>query len=181
MMFPGHEEYVTPNEYRLTRRCRNRGGNLAFLSANNFFYRVTRDGDRLYGRTRWRDLGRPEAALIGVQYVGWYQGIYEQKPYVVRGADTAPWLFSGTGLRNGDRFLRFGIEVDKRAPSSPAGTMLLARIRDIFGPGKSAEMAFYRRGGAKVFAAGVLNFATRARTRVGDMLIANIYAKLEVR
>jgi hypothetical protein len=42
-------------------------------------------------------------------------------------------------------------------------------------------MTFYRRGGAKVFAAGVLNFAKRAGTRIGDTMIADIFAKLEVR
>jgi hypothetical protein len=181
VVFPGHEEYVTPLEYDLTTRYRNRGGNLAFLSANNFFYRVTRDGNRLYGRIRWRDLGRPEAALAGVQYVGWYEGLYDQERYVVRGARMAPWLFGETGLRNGERFGRFGIEVDKRAASSPARIILLARITDIFGPGKSAEMTYYTKRHAKVFAAGVLNFAARAHQTTVDKLIANLFARLEVR
>jgi hypothetical protein len=186
VVFPGHEEYVTPRQYDLTTSYRNRGGNLAFLSANNFFYRVTRDGNRMYGRhergARWRDHGRPEAALVGVQYVDWYQGIYDQEPYVVRGAHRARWLFAGTGLRNGDRFGRFGIEIDARAPSSPPRTVLLALAKEIFGPGKSAEMTYYRTSrGAKVFAAGALNFAARARGPIVDRLIANIFAKLEVR
>ncbi len=186
VVFPGHEEYVTPTEYDLTTSYRNRGGNLAFLSANNFFYRVTRDGNLMYGRhergARWRDFGRPEAALVGVQYVDWYAGIYDQEPYVVTGARRAPWLYAGTGLRNGDRFGRFGIEVDARARSSPSGTSLLAQARDIFGRGKSAEMTYYRTSrGAKVFAAGVLNFAARARRSTVDKLIENVFAKLEIR
>lgn len=41
-------------------------------------------------------------------------------------------------------------------------------------------MTYYRKRGAKVFAAGVLNFAARARTRDVDTMIANIFAKLEV-
>jgi hypothetical protein len=182
IVFPGHEEYVTPTEYDLVSRYRNRGGNLAFLSANNFFYRVTRARNALYGRTRWRDLGRPEAALVGVQYVDWYAGIYDQEPYVVKGAARAPWLFAGTGLTNGERFGRFGIEVDARAASSPSRTVLLARATDIFGAGKSAEMTYYRTWrGAKVFAAGVLNFAARVRQPTVSKLAGNVFTKLEAR
>jgi hypothetical protein len=40
---------------------------------------------------------------------------------------------------------------------------VLARIPDAFGPGKSAEMTYYEtRRGAKVFAAGVMNFGGSA-------------------
>jgi hypothetical protein len=153
-----------------------------FASANNFFYRVTRSGDLMYGRTRWRDLGRPEAALVGVQYVGWWQGIYRSRPYVVRGARTAPWLYDGTGLRNGDRFGRFGVEVDARADSSPRRIVLLARIRDIFGPGKSAEMTYYSTGrGARVFAAGVLNFGASANRAIVDKLLEKHLRKARAR
>jgi len=45
----------------------HRGGNLMFLSANNFFWQVARRGDALERTRRWRDLVRPEAALVGVQ------------------------------------------------------------------------------------------------------------------
>jgi hypothetical protein len=182
LVFPGHEEYVTPTQHDLVTSYRNHGGNLAFLSANNFFYRVTRTGSQLNGRTRWRDLGRPEAALVGVQYVAWHEGVFDKEPYVVRGAAAAPWLFRGTGLRNGDRFGRFGIEIDARARSSPSRTVLLASAPDIFGPGKSAEMTYYRtRRGANVFAAGVLNFANYAGRSPVDAMIGNIFARLEVR
>ena len=40
VIFPGHTEYVTPHEFNLIEGYRNLGGNLAFLSANNFFWRV---------------------------------------------------------------------------------------------------------------------------------------------
>ena len=40
MVFPGHHEYVTKREYDLVEGYRNLGGNLAFLSANNFFWGV---------------------------------------------------------------------------------------------------------------------------------------------
>src|SRR5215217_7668203 len=47
------------------------------------------------------DLGRPEAALVGVQYFTWNQGKFDARPYTVTGAQLAPWLFTGTGLANG--------------------------------------------------------------------------------
>jgi hypothetical protein len=182
LVFSGHEEYVTPREYDLVQSYRNRGGNLAFLSANNFFFRVTRAGATLHGRTRWRDLGRPEAALVGVQYVGWWQKVFRPRPYVLTGARTARWLYAGTGLANGDSFGRFGNEIDARAPSSPPRTLRLALARDIFGPGKSAEMTYYATSrGARVFAAGVLNFTAGADWAIVDRMIANVFARLERR
>ncbi len=45
IVFPGHHEYVTAREYDLVEGYRNLGGNLLFLSANNFFWRVVRSGD----------------------------------------------------------------------------------------------------------------------------------------
>ena len=40
MIFSGHEEYVTQQIYDVVQRYRDLGGNLAFLSANNFFRHV---------------------------------------------------------------------------------------------------------------------------------------------
>lgn len=71
------------------------------------------------------------------------------------GRQLAPWLFAGTGLRNGDRFGSFGIEIDAHTSPSPRGTRILARIPDAFGPGRSAEMTYCTTPrGAKVFAVG---------------------------
>ena len=59
VMFPGHEEYVTAHAHDVLDRFRDLGGNLAFLSANNVFYRVERRGKWLIRTGRWRALGRP--------------------------------------------------------------------------------------------------------------------------
>ena len=40
IVFEGHEEYVRPHEYDVVQRFRDLGGNLMFLSANNFFWKV---------------------------------------------------------------------------------------------------------------------------------------------
>jgi hypothetical protein len=180
VVFPGHEEYVTRHAYDVVERYRDLGGNLAFLSANNFFCRVERHGDVLHGRrVTWRELGRPESSLIGSQYVDWFRDVYPNRPYVVTGARRASWLFAGTGLRDGSRFGNFGIEVDARTPVSPRGTQVLARIANIFGPGKSAEMTYYETpAGAKVFAAGVLNFGGHAWYPEVSRMLDNVWARL---
>jgi hypothetical protein len=179
IVFPGHEEYVTQRAYDLITRYRDHGGNLAFLSANDFFYEVKKHGDRMDGRWRWRDLGRPEAALVGAQYVDWNHGRYRNQPFTVTGVERAPWLFRGTGLRDGDRFGVYGIEVDARAAASPARTRVLASIPGIFGAGVNAEMTYYTtRGGAKVFSAGVMNFGGSALWPVVSTLLGNLWSEL---
>lgn len=181
IVFSGHEEYVTGHELDVVERYRNRGGNLAFLSANDFFYAVTKHGDRMDGRTRWRDVGRPEATLVGAQYVDWNHDEYPNQPYRVTNTDAAPWLFRGTGLHDGSSFGVYGIEVDAVAPSSPAHTRVLARIPSIFGPGKTAEMTYYEtRAGAKVFSAGVMNFGGSALWPQVRTMIANLWNHLSV-
>ena len=98
IVFSGHEEYVTEHTFDIVERYQALGGNLMFLSANNFFYRIEKHGDTMHGRWRWRDLGRPEARMIGAQYLNWYQGKYKNMPYTVTGAEHAPWLFEGSGF-----------------------------------------------------------------------------------
>ena len=181
IVFPGHEEYVTPHVYSMVRRYRNLGGNLAFLSANNFFYRVTREGHLLHGRQRWRDLGHPEASLVGVQYAGYDEHAFSNAPYRVTGVGSARWLFRGTHLHNGSRFGNYGIEIDARAPSSPQGLRILARVRNVFGASKSAEMSYYAtRRGARVFAAGTLNFGSSAELAVPSRLLTNLWERLSL-
>jgi hypothetical protein len=158
LVFPGHTEYVTARLFDLVTGFRDAGGNLMFLSANNFFRRIDRSSRELLLVADWRSLGRPEAALCGVQYLASDRG-ERQEPFTVTGAAVAPWVFRGTGLRQGDQFGRYGIEIDARAPSSPPRTRVLARIPDLFGNGRTAEMTYYEhRSGAQVFSAGALNF-----------------------
>ena len=181
VIFSGHEEYVTKHEFDVVQRYRDLGGNLAFLSANDFFYAVTKHGDQMDGRTRWRDIGRPEASLVGAQYVDWNHDEYPNRPYRVTRTTAAPWLFHGTGLRDGSTFGVYGIEIDAVAPQSPPGTKVLARIPDEFGPGKSAEMTYYETpNGAKVFSAGVMNFGGSALWPQVRTMVANLWAYLSV-
>ena len=158
LVFPGHTEYVTQRVYDLVEAFRDKGGNLMFLAANNFFRRITRKDQRQTLVDEWRDLGRPESALLGNQYIASDRG-ERRAPFTVVGADVAPWAFEGTGLANGSTFGLYGIEIDARSPASPATTQALATIPDLFGPGRTAEMTYYEHwSGAKVFSAGALDF-----------------------
>jgi hypothetical protein len=178
IVFAGHHEYVTSREYDLVEGYRDLGGNLLFLSANNFFWRVERDGDVIVKASRWRDLGRAEAALVGVQY-----RTYRRNPrasWVVRPSRARSWLFAGTGLRPGSAFSRGGVEIDQIAAASPPGVQLVAEIPRLFGPGLSAQMTYYETpGGARVFAAGAFHL-TRAVTSdpVVWRMLENLWMRL---
>jgi hypothetical protein len=185
IIFPGHHEYVTAHEYDVVTRYRDLGGNLIFLSANNFFWRVDRKGRTLTRVATWRRLGRPEAALIGVQYRANDEG-GRKGAYIVRSTAAAPWLFRGTGLEIGSRITgfgypggRFGIEIDATAPSSPAATQVLAEIPNLYGPGLTAQMTYYQTAaGAKVFAAGAFTLAGAAMTQPVSRLLDNLLLHL---
>ena len=176
IVFPGHHEYVTRREYDVIEGYRDRGGNLAFLSANNFFWQVVRRGD-LFERTRkWRQLGRPEAALIGVQYRANAGPLLTRGAFVVRDVTAVSWLFAGTRLGPGSRFGQdWGIEIDHTSPDSPTGIQVIAEIPDLFGPGLTAQMTYYEtRAGARVFAAGAFTLAGW----IGDPVIARVAENL---
>ena len=150
VIFGGHTEYVTPREFDAVERYRDLGGNLMFLSANNFFWQVQRRGGTLTRTRKWRDIGRPESALLGVQYRGNDDGRI-QRPFIVRGAATAPWLFAGTDLSDGAEFGQelggYGIEIDATTKASPPGTIVLAEIPEIYGPTFTAQMTYYETPG----------------------------------
>jgi hypothetical protein len=176
LVFSGHHEYVTTHEYDVTVRYRDLGGNLMFLSANNFFYKVVRTGETLHRVGRWRDLGRPEAALVGIQYVDWNHGTFGNGSYLLK---TGGWPFAGTELRTGSRFGTYGIEIDGPAAASPKSLHILATIPNLFGSGKTAAMAYYMTPrGAKVFAAGTINFGGTALWRPMPRILENIWSRL---
>ncbi len=182
VIYSGHSEYVTAHEYDVVQRFRDLGGNLAFLSSNNFFWRVNRTGRTLTRTRKWRDEGRPEAALIGVQYRANDDGRI-QRPYLVRSANTAPWLWAGTSLLDGSSFGQelggYGIEIDSLAPESPPGIIVLAEIPDLYGPGFTAQMSYYETtAGAKVFAAGAMDVGGTATLFTLRRIFENLWARL---
>ena len=178
LVFPGHHEYVTQHELDLIEGFRDRGGNLAFLSADALHWRVERHGDVLRRKEQWRAAThpRPEAAIVGVQYRASDDGTH-RGAYVVRRTGCAPWLFTDTGLVRGSRFGWSGVEISATTADSPAGTCVVAEIPGLLGPGRSAQMTYYETAaGARVFAAGSFCFVNR--TRVISRLLDNLWARL---
>jgi hypothetical protein len=182
VVFPGHTEYVTQHVYDVVTRYRDLGGRLIFLSANNFFWRVDRNGETIRRVRLWRNLGRPEAALVGNQYRANDDGSRQGVFYVTSTA-VAPWLWEGTGLTDGSTFGEavggYGIEIDARAPQSPPGTIVLALIPNLYGPGINAEMTYYETpAGARVFAAGTLDFSGSATFPPMTKILENLWAHM---
>jgi hypothetical protein len=176
--FPGHHEYVTAREYGLIRGFRDRGGNLMFLSANNFFWRVRLRGRTLEKLQTWRSLRRPEASLLGVQYFGNDRG-RRRGAFVVRRSEHFDWAFAGTGLRPGSSFGSFGIEIDHMTGDSPPGTTLLAEVPNLFGRGRTAQMTYYETWkSARVFSAGAFTLAGWAMYEPARQLLENLWARL---
>ncbi|MFL5929322.1 MAG: N,N-dimethylformamidase beta subunit family domain-containing protein, partial [Gaiellaceae bacterium] len=105
---------------------RDLGGNLILLSANNFFWKITIKDDVTTRVPQWRDLGRPEAALIGVEYDhndhGEHRGPWVLHPAAMK----LPWLVAGTGLSAGMSFSSGGIEADDATSESPKNVHVIA-------------------------------------------------------
>ncbi|HEY2779032.1 MAG TPA: N,N-dimethylformamidase beta subunit family domain-containing protein [Gaiellaceae bacterium] len=179
IIFPGHTEYVTSRLFDMIEGFRDLGGRLIFLSANNFFRQVVREGSKVHLITEWRNKNRPESSLLGAQYIANDRGQHQQ-PFIVTGADVAPWLFVNTGLGNGSTFGRYGIEIDATGPASPPGTQVLAQIPDLFGPGRTAQMTYYETAaGARVFSAGALNFGgTVMLWSTTATILDNVWARM---
>jgi hypothetical protein len=176
--FAGHHEYVTTREYDRVERYRDLGGNLMFLCSNSYYWRVVRHADVLEKIGRWRNLDRPEASLLGAQYIAYQRT--PRRPWVVRRTPAARWFLRGTGLRPGARFGRGGVEIDHVTKASPRRVQVLAEIPNLFGRGKTAQMTYYETNrGARVFAAGAFHF-TRAITTdyVVWRLLENLWARL---
>jgi hypothetical protein len=168
LIFEGHHEYVTQHEYDAVTNFRDRGGNLIFLSANNFFWKITISKNVMTRVAKWRDLGRPEASLIGVAY--YHNDMGEHRgPWIVRRAATRlPWLINGTGLHVGMRFSSGGIEADEVTPDSPNNVRVI---------GRSADMTYYDTpAGAKVFAAGAFSIAGSVWQGHVRELVTNLWA-----
>ena len=179
LIFSGHHEYVTTHEYDAVVRYRDVGGNLAFLAANNLFWKITISHGVMTRVAEWRDLGRPEAALIGVQYRANDRGGH-RGPWILTADGTDdPWLFAGTGVGVGQGFGTGGIEIDATAPASPKGLRVIAQIPDLYGPGFTAQMTYYETpAGAKVFAAGAFSLARSVWDPGIDTIVANLWNNL---
>ncbi|MER5384301.1 N,N-dimethylformamidase beta subunit family domain-containing protein [Streptomyces sp. NPDC002688] len=172
LVFPGHDEYWSPQMRRTTELAREHGTSLVFLSANTMYWQVELGpspsgvADRLLtcrkrrgpGRPAlWREIDRPEQQLIGIQYAG---RVPEPHPLIVRNADH--WLWEATGAHEGDEVEGMVAgEADRYFPRTPLpehqGRILLAHspYPDSEGTPRHQETSLYRApSGALVFASG---------------------------
>lgn len=179
IVFSGHHEYVTTHEYDVVTQYRNLGGNLAFLAANNFFWKITIKNHVMTRVAQWRDLGRPEAALIGVQYRANDRGGHRGAWILRSGAAATPWLFANLNLEPGQGISSGGIEIDATSSASPKGIHILTEIPNLYGPGFTAQMTYYETpAGAKVFAAGAFSLAGNVWEPEVTTLMTNLWARL---
>ena len=179
IVFSGHHEYVTSHEYDVVTQYRDLGGNLAFLAANDFFWKITIANHVMTRVAEWRDLGRPEAALIGVEYRANDRGGHRAPWILTPASATTAWLFAGTGLSNGDAMGSGGVEIDATTEASPKSVRVLAQIPNLYGPGFTAEMTYYETPvGAKVFAAGAFSLADSVWEQAVNTLMTNLWRHL---
>ncbi len=180
-----HPEYWSAAMYdRVKAWVFDRGGKLMYLGGNGLNCEVELPGDGTM-RCRTQVLGHggvpdpagglapesrfgrtheSEANLLGVVFTE--AGVMTAAPYEVLEPDH--WVFRGSGLAAGDLFGRVslheripggasGHETDKRSPSSPEGTILLARGLN---PGEGgAEIVLHETGsGGAVFSVGSITW-----------------------
>jgi hypothetical protein len=177
LVFPGHHEYVTTGEYDAVEGFRDRGGSLAMLSADNFYWRIDLKHGVMTRIAKWRELDRPEAALLGVQYIGNDMGEH-RGAWQLRKAPATAWLFAMTGTGAGKPFSNAGIEIDHTNSHSPKGTQVIGEIPNLLGPGMTGQMTYYATSrGAQVFSAGAFSLAGSIRQKPVAQLLENIWAR----
>ena len=127
----------------------------------------------------WREHGRPEARLSASSTAPTTTAAVRARtpssqPRRRRGCSTRTGL--ATGSTFGETVGGYGIEIDMATPDSPPGTIVLARVVDLFGPGLSGEMTYYEtEAGARVFSAGTLDFGGSATFWPISRMLENLW------
>jgi hypothetical protein len=146
-------EFVSDNAMRCLSQVPGSGGTMSTTTA---------EGAEV--ESRMHRTFESEAELLGVRCTD--AGIMTAAPYRV--VSSTHWVFAGTGLRVGDTFGHAtlhervpggasGHETDKRSPSSPPGTVLLAKGLNPDDGG--AELVVYETpSGGAVFSAGSITW-----------------------
>ena len=82
-------------------------------------------------------------------------------------------------MRPGDKFVHGGIEIDRATKDSPPNVQVVAEIRNLFGPGFTAQMTYYQTArGAKVFAAGAFTLAGASLSPDASTMLDNLWRRL---
>jgi hypothetical protein len=127
-----HTEYWSREMYDALQAFHDRGGNILYLSGNGIYWKVTFAGRQMEVRKDggihwqtgergglWRNLGLPEAALLGVRYDARHYP--NCGPYVVRPGFASDWIFADTGLQDGDSFGASGLNTATCASGAASG------------------------------------------------------------
>ena len=174
-----HPEYWSKEMYYGVKTwVHERGGSLLYLGGNGLNCEIemldaqtmkVKNGDArdMQARgleSRFHIYNESEANLLGVVFTD--TGIMTAAPYEVVDADH--WLFTGTGVRNGDTFGQeslheripggaSGHETDKTSPSSPHNVHVVARGLNPDNGG--GEITYYDTpSGGGVFSAGSITY-----------------------
>ena len=169
IIFPGHHGHVTSREFGLVMGFRNLGGNLMFLSANNFFWCVERDGSILRQIAMWRDLGRPGGARRRP-----VRRLREPSPRAVRRPSLRPPAAVAVPQHGPPKRIELRLVRDRSRPHDrrvAARSPCAGGDRNGQGRALTGQMTYYTRGNAKVFAAGAFTLGGSATRRYGASLL----------
>ncbi|QDE84538.1 N,N-dimethylformamidase beta subunit family domain-containing protein [Myxococcus xanthus] len=199
----GHDEYWSPRIREHADRAVAEGRSLLNLGANNAYWQVQMEpskdgrprriiacykghasepytGAQRTVKFRERVVGRPENALLGVQFSArWHQFGF---PAVI--TNPGHWALAGSGLKAGDTlWMANGYEVDQLVSngSSPEGLEVLAEspllsLQGAFGFG---HMVLRKQGSAYIFSSGGIDFVrTLASEDMADPRAARIVANV---
>ena len=169
----GHDEYWTKEMRDGFEAARDSGTNLGFLGANAAYWQVRYANNertiisykslhdpepRIDLKTAlFREVGRPECALIGVQHQGGLQNWGRHDYFVTAGGASDPWA-AGTGFVEGSRITNVvSVERDD-VPAIGCGSPTVLFRYDAGGDtfGDAAAVRYTAGSGARVFGAGTM-------------------------
>jgi len=198
----GHDEYWSWKMRDNVEHARDVGVSLGFFSGNTSYWQVRYENsvvDNVPARTivsyksawaqdpitpdylktnnfRYAPVNRSEDAMIGVMYI-----TQARPPLTIE--DASHWVFTGTGLKNGDRLVNadgtsfLGYEIDAVGPRSPANLRRLAHSPATATNANFSDMTIYRAAsGATVFASG--SIAWSLTTPQLQQITRNVLARL---
>jgi len=192
LLIVGHSEYWSEQMYNRVEAAMNNGVNLAVFAANTFYWQVRYElhnsavtalperilvcykdwtRDPLYGRDnqavtvqfRQFPLNKPEQEILGSMYASYWPTNQGAFPWVV--TDASSWVFTGTGLKDGDSLKGLvGYEYDRVFSDfpKPAGLTILSSspVVDVNKLHDIANATIYTApSGAQVFNAATIEWS----------------------
>jgi hypothetical protein len=194
VVFPGHSEYFTGEMFDTLQAYRQLGGDIMFLSANNFYRRVTIDRDHTNGYVRgaWPASGNnrttrySDYAMVGLGYTALE---YSTRFPLALTAEAfqIPGLMDGINAQPGESAGTYAIEFDALPPAGAPNADLAKPIwRDPTKPNQGVGAVMQHPSGATTFSAGSMLFplmiidpGTPEHDRaLVQAMLANMYVRL---